>query len=41
VGRLCGIPTRTVQFAASEAVEHIATGGYKLIKHQSEGDNYT
>jgi len=24
-----------------KAVEHIATGGYKLIKQQSEGDNYT
>jgi len=24
-----------------KAVEHIASGGYKLIKHQSEGDNYT
>jgi len=24
-----------------KAVKHIATGGYKLIKRQSEGDNYT
>jgi len=25
----------------SKAVEHIATGGYKLVKLKSEGDNYT